>query len=201
MMTTRRFKRFQTVLDNRIGYVHCAVESLYHRHNVSAVLRACDSVGLQNIHLVEGHFHASRGAAKGAERWLTLHKHESAAQAVTAIKSQGLALWIADFSEEAVTPEELPLDQPICAWLGAELAGVSPEAQAAADGVLTIPMRGFAQSLNISVAAAITLYTLSHRVRQTLGAQALLSPEEREALWDQWMAREQAKRKGIKTRS
>jgi tRNA (guanosine-2'-O-)-methyltransferase len=201
MMTTRRFKRLQTVLDNRIGYVHCAVESLYHRHNVSAVLRTCDSVGLQHVHLVEGHFHASRGAAKGAERWLTLHKHESAQKAVKAIKAQGMALWVADFSEEAVSPEELPLDRPVCLWLGAELAGVSDAAQEAADGVLTIPMRGFAQSLNISVAAAITLYTLGQRVRRVLGEEAALSAEEKQALWDAWMAREEAKRQGIKSRS
>lgn len=200
-MTTRRFKRFQTVLDNRIGYIHCAVESLYYRHNVSAVLRTCDSIGLQHVHLVEGHFHVARGAAKGAERWLTLHKHESVQQAVAAIKAQGMALWIADFSEEAVSPEELPLDRPICVWLGAELAGVSEEAQTAADGVLKIPMRGFAQSLNISVAAAITLYTLGQRVRDALGEEASLSAEEKQELWDDWMVREEAKRQGIKSRS
>jgi tRNA (guanosine-2'-O-)-methyltransferase len=200
MMTTRRINRFHQVLDNRIGYIHCAIESLYHRHNVSAVLRTCDSVGLQHIHLVEGHFHASRGAAKGAERWLTLHKHESARQAVEVIKSQGLALWIADFSDSAISPEQLPLDRPVCVWLGAELAGVSKEARAAADGVLKIPMRGFAQSLNVSVAAAITLYTLSQRVRQTLGEAALLSPAEKQALWETWLAREEAKRNGIKSR-
>ncbi len=201
MMNQRRYDRLQEVLENRIGRLTCAVESLYHRHNVSAVLRTCDSVGVQHVHLVEGNFHAAKGTTKGAERWLTLHKHHSPSDAIAALRNQGFSIWIADFAEDGVAPEAVPTDTPICVWLGAELVGVSEEARQAADGVITIPMSGFAQSLNISVAAAVILYSLSQRVRSDLGADAHLPDEERQALWDMWLAREEAMRVGIQHRS
>ena len=85
--------------------------------------------------------------------------------------------------------------------MGAELVGVSKEARDAADGVITIPMSGFAQSLNISVAAAVILYSLSQRIRHDLDANAALPDDEREALWAMWLAREEAMRTGIRSRS
>ncbi|MEZ4317874.1 MAG: RNA methyltransferase [Myxococcota bacterium] len=180
------------VLDQRLHHVSVAVEALFHRHNVSAVLRTVDAMGVHRAHLVEGHFQAVRGASRGAERWLELHHHESPEQAVERIHAAGYRIWCADLADDAVTPEEVPLDRPVCVWLGAELVGVSPVAREACDGVITVPMRGFSQSLNVSVAAALTLRPVAERAR-LLGASALLPPDEREALWDHWMAREEAR--------
>jgi tRNA (guanosine-2'-O-)-methyltransferase len=130
-----------------------------------------------------------------------LHRHKSTTAAIKHLKDQGFAIWVADFSEEASIPEDVPLDRPICIWLGAELAGVSDEALAAADGVITIPMSGFSQSLNISVAAAVILYSISQRIRTQLGDDSRLPEEERASLWEMWLAREKAMRKGIQERS
>lgn len=192
LTSDRRLDRMRQVLDQRLHHVSIAVDALYHRHNVSAVLRTADALGLHRVHLVEGHFKAVRGAARGAERWLELHHHAEAERAVQAIRDAGYAIWCADLADDAVTPETLPLDRPVCLWFGAELVGVNPVARAACDGVVSVPMYGFAQSLNVSVAAALTLRPIADRAR-ALGPVAHLPPDEREALWESWLTREELK--------
>lgn len=187
-----RRQRIETVLGQRIDSVRCAIEALHHRHNVSAVLRSCDALGLSHVHLVEGHFTPSKGTTRGAERWLALHRHPSPEHAIEEIRAAGFAIWIADFAEPPVAPEQVPVDRPICLWFGAELIGVGAAARAAADGVVTIPMRGFAQSLNVSVAAAVTLRAVAERSRQVLGERALLTPAAADAFRQEWLARELA---------
>jgi tRNA (guanosine-2'-O-)-methyltransferase len=176
------------VLDQRLGRVRCALEAVYHRHNCSAILRTADALGIHAVHLVEGHFRPGRGAARGAERWLDLHWEPDPATAVANLRAAGFALWVADFAEDGVPPEEVPVDRPVCVWMGAELVGVSPVARAAADGVITLPMRGFAQSLNVSVAAAMVLRPICERAR--LQPQAGLP--EADAVWARWLEREHA---------
>ena len=198
---TERLDRIVAAADGRLGWVRCAIEALYHRHNVSAVLRTCESLGLQHVHLVEGHFHPSKGTARGAERWLDLHEHATPTDAIAAIRAAGFAVWVADFADPPVPPEAVPIDRPVCLWFGAELVGVSPEARAAADGVVTIPMRGLAQSLNVSVAAAVCLRAVAERARAELGAGALLPPAERDALLAKWIGREERLKLAIAERS
>ncbi|MFT4624071.1 MAG: tRNA (guanosine-2'-O-)-methyltransferase [Myxococcota bacterium] len=176
------------VLGQRLARVHCAIEAVYHRHNVSAILRTCDALGVHNVHLVEGHFTPAHGASRGAERWLDVRDHPTPEAAIAAIRAAGCRIYIADLSDDAVTPEQVPVDKPVCIWMGAELAGVSDTALAAADGVITIPMHGFAQSLNVSVAAALALRAVAERAR-AIGPDALLSEQERAATWAEWMER------------
>lgn len=195
-----RNQRIRRALDQRLGHVRCAIEAVHHRHNVSAILRTCESLGLQHVHLVEGHFVPSRGPARGAERWLDLHHHDHPEQAIAALRDAGFAIWVADLADPPTPPEAVPLDRPVCLWFGAELVGVGPEVRAAADGVVTVPMRGLAQSLNVSVAAALTLRAVAERAREALGAAALLGEAEREQLWADWMAREAALVDGIDER-
>lgn len=187
------------VLGQRLGRVHCAVEAVYHRHNISAILRTCDALGLHHVHLVTERFVPSRGTTRGAERWLALQRHDDTEAALHALKAAGVRLYVADLADEAVPPEQVPVDEPVCLWFGAELVGVSEQARQAADGVVTVPMRGFAQSLNVSVAAALALRPVAERAR-ALGAAALLDDAEREATWARWMEREQALADGIAAR-
>lgn len=198
-MQDGRTRRLRAALDARLGHVRCAIEAVHHRHNVSAILRTCDGLGLHHVHLVEGHFSPAKGAARGAERWLQLHHEESAERAIASIQDAGFRIWVADLDEDSVPPEEVPVDAPVCLWFGAELVGVSAAARAAADGVVTIPMRGLAQSLNVSVAAALALRPVAERSRQ-LGDTVLLPEAEREQIWTRWMAREEALRDGIRAR-
>jgi tRNA (guanosine-2'-O-)-methyltransferase len=198
-MNDGRLQRMRTALDARLGTVRCAIESVYHRHNVSAILRTCDSLGLHHVHLVEGHFSPAKGAARGAERWLQLHRERSAEEAIATLRRSGFRIWIADLAEDSVAPEEVPVDAPICLWFGAELVGVSEIARAAADGVVTVPMRGLAQSLNVSVAAALTLRPVAERARAQ-GTASRLPEAERNDIWKQWLAREETLRNGVRAR-
>lgn len=198
---SERIDRLAAALAQRIGHVRCAIEAVHHRHNVSAILRTCDALGLQHVHLVEGHFSPSKGAARGAERWLDLHKHKLPDEAVAELKAAGFAIWVADFADPPVPPEAIPFDRPVCLWFGAELMGVGPAAKAAADGVVTIPMRGLAQSLNVSVAAALALRPVAEGARAKLGERALIGQDERDRIWARWMQREQEMREGLKERA
>ncbi|TNF36166.1 MAG: TrmH family RNA methyltransferase [Deltaproteobacteria bacterium] len=185
-------ERRQRIRDNllaRLDRVCVAIEALHHRHNVSAVMRTADALGIHRVHLVEGHFKPSKGAARGAERWLEIYEHANADDAVEAIRAAGYEIWIADLGDGAVTPAEVPVDRRICLWFGAELVGVSDAARAAAEGVVQIPMRGFAQSLNVSVSAGMILSNVAERARQ-LGREVLLTDEAREAQLTAWFDRE-----------
>ncbi len=188
MGSKARTLRMQTALAQRLRWVQCAVEAVYHRHNISAILRTCDALGIHYVHLIEGHFKPSPGAARGTERWLSLKQHSDPVEAIRSFQAQGARVFVADLADDALTPEQIPLDQPVVLWFGAELIGVSPEARAAADGVVSIPMHGFAQSLNVSVAAALTLRPVAEAARRQ-GENALLTPAEKEAIWATWMSR------------
>jgi len=198
-MNDGRIQRMRAALDARLGTVRCAIESVYHRHNVSAILRTCDSLGLHHVHLVEGHFSPAKGAARGAERWLQLHRERSAEEAIATLRSSGFRIWIADLAENSVAPEAVPIDEPVCLWFGAELLGVSEVARAAADGVVTVPMRGLAQSLNVSVAAALTLRPVAERARAQ-GDLSRLPEAERSEIWERWLAREETLKNGVRAR-
>ena len=200
VITEIRRQRMERVLEQRLGRVRCAVEAVYHRHNVSAILRTCDALGLHHVHLVGNRgLKVSRGAARGAERWLELHHHDDPAEAIESLRAEGVRVYVADLGGQAVPPEQVPVDAPVCLWFGAELVGVSDEARAAADGVVTLPMRGFSQSLNVSVAAAMALRPVADAAR-ALGPSALLPSAQREAILARWLEREASIRQGIQRR-
>jgi len=187
------------VLGQRLAWVCCAIEAVHHRHNVSAILRTCDALGVHGVHLVEGQrFRPSKGATRGAERWLDLQRHDSAPAAIAALQSDGFRVFVADLADGAHTPATVPLDRPVALWFGAEHAGVSPAAHAAADGVVQLPMHGFAQSLNVSVAAALVLARVADRARQR--PDALLSAAEQQRFLEAWVARDEELKRGIAAR-
>lgn len=192
MSVQARIERLRQALDARLGRVACAIQAVHHRHNVSAILRTADALGVHRVDLVEGHFVPNRGAARGAERWLDLRHHREPAAAIASLKTAGFRIYVADLDDDSVPPERVPVDRPVCLWMGAELAGIDPAARAAADGVVQIPMYGLAQSLNVSVAAAMILRAVADRARAEGGRGALLSPEVREATWRAWLDREEA---------
>lgn len=185
----RRLARIHAALDARLGYVACAIQAVHHRHNVSAILRTCDALGVHRVDLVEGHFVPNKGAARGAERWLHLHHHPDSPTAIQSLRDAGYAIYVADLDDDSVPPEAVPLDRPVCLWMGAELQGVDEHARAAADGVVHIPMYGLAQSLNVSVAAALLLRPLAERAR-ALGERARLPMQTRRETWQAWLERE-----------
>lgn len=198
-VTERRQERVRGVLSERLGSLVVVVEAVNRRHNVSAILRSAEAFGLHEVHLVTGAFKPSRGAARGAERWLELHRHSSVEACFDALRARGLTLWVADLAPGAHTPEQVPVDDPLAVLFGSELTGVSETARAMADGVVSVPMHGLTESLNVSVAAACTLHRLAERRRFRVGGGDL-EPERQVAFYDDWLLREAQAEAGMRAR-
>ncbi|PLX42160.1 MAG: RNA methyltransferase [Deltaproteobacteria bacterium] len=189
MMTPRRMERLIAVLEGRLKTLRLVVENLHDPHNMSAVVRSCEAFGVQHLHVVDskGEFKLSRGIRKGSHKWLDIHYYDSFAPCAEELREAGFDLYAALLTDDAVALEEVPSTRPVALVLGNEHAGVSEEAQRLCDGAYTIPMYGFVQSFNISVAAAISLYSLGTRMRSELGEGALLTPSEGSALLERWI--------------
>lgn len=192
-VTSARLERLFELLENRVNGVIVAAEAVHRRHNVSAILRSAESFGLHEAHLIAQRFKPSRGASRGAERWLDVQMFEETKAWAAEVKGRGYRVYVADLSEDSVAPDELPVDVPIAILFGGEMAGVSPEAREIADGVVTIPMRGVTQSLNVSVAAAVTLWSVAQRRREVPGALGI--PEERRGAFVERFLRRELKRR------
>ena len=190
----RRVQLCLDLLERRLNGVTVIAEAVHRRHNISAILRSAEAFGMHEAHLVAEHWRPSIGAAKGAERWLELGFHESIDSCFAQLRERGFQIYVADLDDHAVPPHELPVEAPIAVLFGAELAGVSPRARELADGVVTVPMRGVTQSLNVSVAAAVTLHHLCERRRKVPGAVGL-DDATRHRFLKRFLEREKKRRK------
>lgn len=193
-VTTRRLARMLGVLDVRIGGLAVAAEAVNRRHNVSAVLRSAEAFGLHEAHLICNEFRPVRNAAKGAQRWLEITRHDTTAECVAALQAQGHALYVCDLADDAISPEEVPVDRPLALLFGSELHGVSPVARAHADGVVRLSMVGVTQSLNVAVAAAIMLQIIARRRAEVVG-HGSLTAEQRQHFLTRFLTQEAQRKK------
>ena len=190
-----RQARVRRMLADRLGSVVVLAEAIHRRHNTSAILRSCEAFGVHDVHLITGRFRTSRGAARGAERWLELSRWGSIAECIAHLRSRGFRIFIADLADDAYTPDSLPVDGPVAILFGNELNGVSDEARALADGAVIVPMRGLTESLNVSVAAACVLQRVSERRREVVGGD--LPAERQAAFFAAWLEREELSKRGV----
>ena len=189
-----RLERFRAVLARRTRYLTALIEEVHDRHNIAACVRSCDAFGLQDLHVIprEGEdTRLSRNVAGGSHRRITVHRHDGLEAAVDALRARGYRLVVTDLGgdgAEPETPETVPVDAPICVAFGNEATGISDALRAAADVRLRIPMRGFVESFNISVACAVTLYALRRRIDlEVPAARRALTPEEAADILDRWV--------------
>lgn len=162
-MTPARYRRLRSILDRRQPDLTVLVEGLSKPHNVAAVLRTCDAVGVFEVHAVgtAGHgpsFAPSRMVSGGSGRYVPVRVHNDLAAAVRALHAEGFRVLAAHLAPGAVDFRSVDYTLPTAILLGTELEGVSPEAEELADGAIAIPMAGAVPSLNVSVAAAVILY-------------------------------------------
>ena len=192
-VTPERLAKIDTVLAQRTRHLTVVAEDFHDPHNASALLRTCESIGIQDVHVVENFntFKARVGAASGATKWVTRHQYGEVGQNNTLaccqkLRSQGYLLVATSPHIKAIPPEAIPLDQKLAVIFGSERDGVSQQTLATADYQLKIPMVGFVESLNVSVSAAICLYTLTRRLR-TIDVDWHLSDREKLALRLDWL--------------
>jgi len=168
-ITTERKERFLEVLANRTKYLTVALEDVYQLHNASAVIRSCDVFGIQQAHLIEGRFgnRLDKKIAMGAQRWVDIHRHANSRECMQELRQRGYRIIATTPRADSTPLHSFVLDRPTALFFGTEKEGLSPEVLEEADGALYIPMFGFTESLNISVAAAIILQHLSNRLRHS----------------------------------
>ena len=169
IVTEARLKRITDVVDARTDDLVLVLDSIADPHNSSAVLRSADAFGVQNVHVVVGDhgFRASGGVSKGTQRWLDVTRYDDADICARRLAEEGYSLFVAAMDGER-NVEELRDEARVAVVFGNEHRGASPRMRSLADGTFSIPMRGFVESLNISVAAAITMHVLAHERRPRL---------------------------------
>jgi tRNA (guanosine-2'-O-)-methyltransferase len=157
-VTPARSERIQQVMAARIAAVTLVLDSPHDPHNAAAVLRSCDAFGVSRVHVVERHepFVASNAVAKGTERWVEAITHCAASSAIAALHAGGHRL-IGTHPAGELAPGDLAHVPRLALVLGNEHGGIAPDLAAACDGSVRVPMRGFVESLNLSVTAAILL--------------------------------------------
>lgn len=159
-MRPERFRRLRSVLSLRQPDLTVLMDRVHKPHNLSAVLRTCDAVGVLEAHAVvpEGTLRLHRDTSGGTARWVTVHRHPDATSAIRRLRVTGHQVVAAHPSPDALDFREIDYTGPTAILVGTELHGVSDEALAASDRHITIPMMGMVRSLNVSVATALILY-------------------------------------------
>ena len=177
-MTSERRERLRAVFAARLDALTVVMDAPHDPHNGAAVLRSCDAFGVQRLHVVERleTFLAARTVARGSERWVDVCTHRTAANAITALRASGHEL-VATHPAGELSPNDLASIPRLALVLGNERDGIEAELTAACARTVRIPMRGFVESLNVSVTAAILLEHAS------AGREGDLAEEERDRLY------------------
>jgi len=180
-VSEQRQQRIEAVLSGRLRSVEVAIEQPYDPHNAAAVVRSAEALGAWSVHVIAAseRILRAKGTTTGTHHWIETRHHAGLEEFVAVQREAGMLVAGACVDATHML-EELPVDRPICLLFGNEHAGLSAEAQAACAIRFRIPIYGFAESYNLSVAAALTLYATTARKRAWLGADGDLDAQARE---------------------
>jgi tRNA (guanosine-2'-O-)-methyltransferase len=187
MLTPARLARIEQVLDARLTSVVTIIEDTYDPHNAAATIRTTEALGLQELHVVEARFAATKGVTKGSHAWIDLQRWASAAEATAALRARGFRV-LATLPDAPHSIDDVDVQTPLAIAFGNEHAGLSAEAIAACDGSIRVPMYGFSESFNLSVTVALAMSQIASRRRAHLGKIGDLSSDQRRQLRARWIA-------------
>jgi tRNA (guanosine-2'-O-)-methyltransferase len=196
MTNDKRIERIDEILGRKQPALQVMLEDVHSSQNLSAIVRSCDAVGVLDLYYSSADDQTLRihkTITQGAHRWIRQHRVSEADKAafLDMKKSAGFQIVVTHLGEEAVSFREADYTQPTVLVMGNEKEGVSPGLAALADQLVTIPMQGMVQSLNVSVAAALILYEAQ---RQLAAAGRYATPQipakEREAIKEAWLYRD-----------
>ncbi|NQY00355.1 MAG: RNA methyltransferase [Flavobacteriaceae bacterium] len=192
-ITENRKALFLSVLRQRTRHFTIVLENIYQQHNTSAVVRSCDIFGIQDLHVIENTYASkvSRHVARGAQKWLTFHRYNTNANNTVSCfqrlrKDRYQIIATTPNHHNSCSLHDFDFTKKSAFVFGAEKKGVSDSVMEYADGFLKIPMVGFTESLNISVAAAIILESVTTRLRNSK-LDWKLSDEEMMSLYQEWI--------------
>ena len=192
-MTPERYNRMLSVIKNRQTNLTVVMENVNDPHNISAVMRTCDAVGIQDIYIlntkIAKHDYFGIKSSSSAAKWLTVHQFTNAQECFTALRKNYNKIYTTHLSSDAVSLYDIDFTDSVALVFGNEHDGVSEETIALADGNFIIPQLGFIKSLNISVACAVSIYE-AHRQKMEAGHynKQTMSLERQESLLNDWSA-------------
>ena len=159
-VTPERYQKIRRTLEKRQPDLTVLLENVHKPHNFSAILRTCDAVGVFEAHAItpEGGLRPSGGIASGSHRWVRVNRWSTLDSALAPLRDRGVQLLAAHPAPEAIDFRDVDYTKPTAVLLGQELDGLTEEALGAADRLVIIPMHGFVESLNVSVATALILF-------------------------------------------
>jgi tRNA (guanosine-2'-O-)-methyltransferase len=195
-MTPERSHKLLQVLSKRQPDLTVVLENVFDPHNISAVMRTCDAVGIQEIYILNNRIppHKKWGArsSSSAAKWLTIYQFEEPAACFSALRNKYKKILTTHLSSDAVSLHDIDMTEPIALVFGNEHSGVSDEIRAMADGNFIIPQVGIIRSLNISVACAVTLYE-AFRQKNLAGHydQPRFEHEMKQGLLREWELKEE----------
>lgn len=171
-MTPERKEKLLTVLKKRQTDLTVVLENVFDPHNISAVMRTCDAVGVQEVYVLNTKIpmHKNWGprSSSSAAKWLTVKQFENAEECFYEVRKKYSKILTTHLSSDAVSLHTIDFTKSIALIFGNEHSGVSEEIRKLADGNFVIPQAGIIRSLNISVACAVTLYE-AYRQKNLVG--------------------------------
>lgn len=183
LLTEERRQKISAVASRRNFTISVVLENIYDRGNASAVMRSQEAFGFGCVEVIEGgeRFKNANRVSSGAEKWLRQRRWSNTKDCLTQLKSEGYQICVTSL-QSSKPIGEVDWTRPTALVLGNEKDGVSEEMFSHADERIIIPMVGFVQSLNISVAGAVSLYHIFHALNSRQGCSATVTPEQVEIL-------------------
>jgi tRNA (guanosine-2'-O-)-methyltransferase len=190
-MTPDRKQRIEDVLASRQPDLTVVMENVFDPHNISAVMRTCDAVGIQDLYVlntkIPRHKKWGSRSSSSAAKWLTIHQFDNAEACFQLLRSRYDKIYSTHLSSDAVSLYDINFTQSVALVFGNEHSGVSEEIRSRCDGNFIIPQFGMIRSLNISVACAISIYEASRQKYVAGHYQSIRLPEvEYNNLYEIW---------------
>ncbi|MBH70298.1 MAG: rRNA methyltransferase [Flavobacteriales bacterium] len=197
-VSKKRFDLFNKKVQDRTRHITLVLENMYQARNISACLRSADCFGIQDVHIIENdnHFEDDNEVSMGASKWLKINNYNkekhNTLSTIKLLKKKKYQIITTTTSNENTDLYNIDLNKKIAIIFGSELNGCSNEALSHSDLKMKIPMYGFTESLNVSVAVSICLHYLSKKMRDTK-IDWKINKSERENIMLDWL------RKSIKS--
>ena len=185
-ITEERKERFLNIINARTNHFTVAMEDVFQMHNTSAVVRTCEVFGVQQAHSIEGRYGKRLDAkiAMGAQKWVDVYRYTDTQSCIDALRAKGYQIVATTPHKDAYYLNDFDISKKSAFFFGTDKEGLSEQVLTQADTYLKIPMVGFTESLNISVAVAIVLQQLTDKLRRSEVAWQLTDEERLTTLID-----------------
>ncbi|MFP6583161.1 MAG: RNA methyltransferase [Candidatus Hydrogenedentota bacterium] len=197
-----RQETIRAVVEKRTYTVTPVLEGVHDRGNISAVMRTAESLGYQSLHIIETErfFRKANRVTQGADKWLDVSRWPTTRECMGHLRGRGYRIVVTDMNADSKPIGDVSFDVPTALFFGNEGTGASDELIEAADDCVVVPMDGFTQSFNISVAAALSLYHIQQARIREFGSHADLTEAEKQNLLASYFMRSVNRSKEILVR-